>query len=71
MLVGIAPELIGNTADEMLAISTGNDHFIVQGVMRSGKQHLASTVLGQAPLVIYSIVYWWINCRELQVARVP
>lgn len=36
MLVGVAPELIGNTADEIVAISTGKDHFIVQGVLRSG-----------------------------------
>lgn len=36
MLVGIAPELIGNTADEIMAISRGKDHFIVQGVLRSG-----------------------------------
>ena len=36
MLVGIAPELIGNTADEIVAISTGRDHFVVQGVLRSG-----------------------------------
>ena len=36
MLVGIAPELIGNTAEEMMAISKGRDHFIVQGVLRSG-----------------------------------
>lgn len=36
MLVGVAPELIGNTADEIVAISTGRDHFVVQGVLRSG-----------------------------------
>lgn len=36
MLVGIAPELIGNTAEEIVAISTGRDHFIVQGILRSG-----------------------------------
>ena len=36
MLVGVAPELIGNTADEIVAISTGRDHFAVQGVLRSG-----------------------------------
>lgn len=35
MLVGIAPELIGNTASEIMAISAGRDHFVVQGVLRS------------------------------------
>lgn len=36
MLVGVAPELIGNTAEEIRAISTGKgEHFIVQGVLRS------------------------------------
>lgn len=35
MLVGIAPELIGNTPEEMRAISTGKgDQFVVQGVLR-------------------------------------
>lgn len=38
MLVGIAPELIGNTPEEMRAISSGKgDQFVVQGVLRSGK----------------------------------
>lgn len=37
MLVGVAPELIGDTADEIRDISTGKgERFIVQGVLRSG-----------------------------------
>lgn len=40
MLVGVAPELIGNTANEIMAISTGRDHFVVQGVLRSGGTHV-------------------------------
>lgn len=35
MLVGVAPELIGNTPSEMTAISTGRgENFVVQGVVR-------------------------------------
>lgn len=36
LLVGVAPELIGDTADEMMAISSGRgEHFVVQGIVRS------------------------------------
>lgn len=58
MLVGVAPELIGNTADEIVAISTGKDHFIVQGVLRSGdaliwpralQSHLAQRTICNSP----------------------
>ncbi|CAM9670824.1 unnamed protein product, partial [Hapterophycus canaliculatus] len=44
MLVGIAPELIGNTANEMMAISTGRDHFVVQGVLRTSVKDGSITV---------------------------
>ncbi|CAN0399608.1 unnamed protein product [Ectocarpus sp. 12 AP-2014] len=44
MLVGVAPELIGNTANEMRAISTGRDHFVVQGVLRTSLKDGSITV---------------------------
>eukprot|EP00752_Nemacystus_decipiens_P001480 g1455.t1 len=44
MLVGVAPELIGNTADEIVAISTGRDHFVVQGVLRTSVKDGSITI---------------------------
>ncbi|CAM9123692.1 unnamed protein product [Ectocarpus sp. 4 AP-2014] len=44
MLVGVAPELIGNTANEIMAISTGRDHFVVQGVLRTSLKDGSITV---------------------------
>ena len=41
MLVGVAPELIGDTAAEMRAISAGRgreEQFVVQGVVRRGRK---------------------------------
>lgn len=50
MLVGIAPELIGDTPEEMRAISTGKgDQFVVQGVLR---------YTGEAGVFIYA----WFGC---------
>lgn len=41
MLVGVAPELIGDTPSEMMAISTGRgENFVVQGVVRRGRGHV-------------------------------
>ncbi|CAM9671001.1 unnamed protein product, partial [Laminaria digitata] len=45
MLVGIAPELIGDTPEEMRAISTGKgDQFVVQGVLRTSMRDGAITI---------------------------
>eukprot|EP00904_Undaria_pinnatifida_P010466 jgi/Undpi1/654/HiC_scaffold_10.g04118.m1 len=45
MLVGIAPELIGNTPEEMRAISSGKgDQFVVQGVLRTSMRDGAITI---------------------------
>lgn len=54
MLVGIAPELIGDTPSEMRAISIGKgEHFIVQEILRSGDIH----TLKMYYAFLYGLVY--------------